>query len=81
MEFGLLIANGMTPGDALVAATRHAAALLGADDRIGTIQPGHFADVVAAGTDPRTDPSQFEHIEFVMKGGVVYRQHGAVVAH
>ena len=81
MEFGLLIANGMTPGDALVAATRSAAALIGADDRIGTIQPGHFADVVATAIDPRSDPAQFEHVEFVMKGGVVYRQHGTVVAH
>jgi imidazolonepropionase-like amidohydrolase len=81
MEFGLLIANGMTPGDALIAATRNAAALIGADDRIGTIQPGHFADIVATASDPRADPAQFEHVDFVMKGGVVYRQHGAVVAH
>lgn len=81
MEFGLLIANGMTPGGALVAATRTAAALLGAEDRVGTIQAGHFADLVATASDPRADPAQFEHVEFVMKGGVVYRQHGAVVAH
>jgi imidazolonepropionase-like amidohydrolase len=81
MEFGLLIANGMAPGDALIAATRNAAALIGAEDRIGTIQPGHFADIVATAGDPRADPSQFEHVEFVMKGGVVYRQHGAAVAH
>ena len=81
MEFGLLITNGMTPGDALVAATRNAAALIGAEDRIGTILPGHFADVVATASDPRADPAQFEQVEFVMKGGVVYRQQGAVVAH
>ncbi len=81
MEFGLLIANGMAPGDALIAATRNAAALMGAEDRIGTIQPGRFADIVATAGDPRTDPAQFEHVEFVMKGGVVYRQHGTAVAH
>jgi imidazolonepropionase-like amidohydrolase len=80
MEFGLMIANGMSPGDALMAATHSAATLIGADDRIGAIQPGHFADVVATAGDPRTDPSQFEHVDFVMKGGMVYRQHGRVVA-
>jgi imidazolonepropionase-like amidohydrolase len=81
MEFGLLIANGMSPADALMAATRSAAALIGADDRIGAIQPGHFADVVATASDPRTDPGQFEQVDFVMKGGVVYRQHGRAVLH
>jgi imidazolonepropionase-like amidohydrolase len=81
MEFGLLIANGMTPGDALVAATRSAATLIGAEDRIGALQPGHFADIVATAGDPRADPAQFEHVEFVMKGGVVYRQNGAAVLH
>lgn len=80
MEFGLLIANGMTPGEALVAATRNAAELLGASDRVGTIQPGRFADMVATSADPRTDAAQFERVEFVMKGGMVYRQHGAPAA-
>jgi imidazolonepropionase-like amidohydrolase len=81
MEFGLLIANGLSAAEALVAATRSAATLLGAEDRIGTIQPGHFADIVATAGDPRADPAQFEQVQFVMKGGVVYRQHGMVVAH
>jgi imidazolonepropionase-like amidohydrolase len=81
MEFGLLIGNGMSAGDALVAATRNAATLIGAEDRIGSIQPGRFADIVATASDPRADPAQFEQVQFVMKGGVVYRQHGTVVAH
>jgi imidazolonepropionase-like amidohydrolase len=80
MEFGLMIANGMSPADALTAATRSAAALIGAEDRIGSIRPGYFADLVATASDPRTDPTQFEHVEFVMKGGVVYRQHAHAVA-
>jgi imidazolonepropionase-like amidohydrolase len=80
MEFRLLIANGMTANDALVAATRNAAELLGAADRVGTIQAGRLADIVATAGDPRDDPALFEHVEFVMKGGVVYRQHGAPVA-
>ena len=81
MEFGLLIANGMTPDAALAAATRSAADLLGASDRVGTIQAGRLADVVATTADPRTDPTQFEQVQFVMKGGVVYRQRGAPVTH
>jgi imidazolonepropionase-like amidohydrolase len=81
MEFGLLVANGMSAGDALMAATRNAASLIGADDRIGAILPGHYADLVATAADPRADATQFEHVEFVMKGGVVYRQHGAASGH
>ncbi len=79
-EFGLFIANGMAPIDAIFAATRNAADLIGASDRIGSIQPGRFADLVAVGGDPLKDPAQFEHVQFVMKGGVVYRQNGAPTA-
>jgi imidazolonepropionase-like amidohydrolase len=81
MEFRLLIANGMTPDDAFIAATRNAADLLGASDRVGAIEAGRYADIVATASDPRQDPAQFGKVEFVMKGGVVYRQHGAPVAH
>ena len=81
MEFALLIANGMTPDDALAAATRNAADLLGASDRVGAIQAGRFADIVATASDPRKDAAQFRRVELVMKGGVIYRQHGAPVAH
>ena len=76
MEFGLLIAGGMKPMDAVMAATRNAADLLGAADRIGSVQPGRFADLVAIGGDPLKDPGEFEHVRFVMKGGVVYRSEG-----
>ena len=79
MEFRLLIANGMTPDDALAAATRNAADLIGASDRIGSIQPGRYADIVATAADPRTDTAQFGRVEFVMKGGVIYRERGAPV--
>ena len=77
MEFGLLIANGMTPMAAVFAATRDAADLIGASDRIGTVQPGRFADLAAVRGDPLSDPALFEHVQFVMKAGVVYRQGGA----
>jgi imidazolonepropionase-like amidohydrolase len=80
MEFGLLIANGMTPMDAVFAATRDAADLIGASDRIGSVQTGRYADIVAVAGDPLKDPGQFDHVAFVMKGGVVYRQGGAPTA-
>lgn len=79
-EFLLLTANGMSAADALLAATRSAADLIGASDRIGTIQPGRYADIVAVSGDPIADPRRFEHAEFVMKGGVVYREHGSATA-
>ena len=76
MEFGLMIAGGLTPMKALSAATRNAADLIGASDRIGSIQPERYADLVATAGDPIADPAQFAHVDFVMKGGVVYRQGG-----
>jgi imidazolonepropionase-like amidohydrolase len=60
MEFRLLIENGMAPIDALFAATRNAADLIGASDRIGTVQAGRFADLVATAQDPVRDTAQFQ---------------------
>ncbi len=77
MEFGLLIANGLGASEALFAATRNAADLIGAADQIGTVRAGHFADIVATAKDPIADPKQFEQIQFVMKGGVIYRRDAA----
>ena len=76
MEFALMIAGGLTPMKALLVATRSAADLLGASDRVGSIQPGRYADLVATAGDPMADPAQFAHVDFVMKGGVVCRQNG-----
>ena len=76
MEFALLIANGMKPMDALLAATRNAADLLGRSDTVGSIQAGHFADVVAVPGDPIAQPDALRHATFVMKGGVIYRAEG-----
>jgi len=76
LEFSLLIGNGMAPMDALLAATRNAAELLGVSDRVGSVQPGRLADLVAVSDDPLAKPDTLQHVEFVMKGGIVYRQHG-----
>ena len=79
-EFGLMIANGVSPPEALFAGTRNAADLIGAADRIGSVQPGRYADLVATAGDPLTDATQFEKVDFVMKGGTIYRQNGRPTA-
>jgi imidazolonepropionase-like amidohydrolase len=61
---------------AIFAATREPADLLGVADRIGSIQAGRYADIVAVPGDPLKDTTQFEQVGFVMKGGVVYRRDG-----
>lgn len=76
MEFALLIDNGMTPIQALSAATRNAADLIGAADRIGSIQAGRYADLVATAANPLDHPEQFEKVNFVMQGGRIYRRDG-----
>jgi imidazolonepropionase-like amidohydrolase len=76
LEFALLIANGMKPIDAVFAATRNAADLLGRADKIGSIQAGRLADIVALPADPLAQPDALRHVTFVMKGGVVYRANG-----
>ncbi len=73
-EFALMVAAGMTPADAILAATRNAADLIGDSADIGSVQPGRFADIIAVTGDPLADVTQLEHVAFVMKGGVVYRR-------
>jgi imidazolonepropionase-like amidohydrolase len=80
MEFGLLIQGGMSPMDAIFAATRNAADLIGASDRIGAVAPEHEADIVATDGDPLAEPAQLDHVSFVMKGGIVYRRDGKPTA-
>jgi len=80
MEFDLMIANGLSPARALLTATREAADLLGAADRVGSVQPGRYADLVAVDGNPLADPAALHRIAFVMKGGQVYRDHGVAVA-
>jgi imidazolonepropionase-like amidohydrolase len=76
LEFALLIDNGMTPIQALNAATRNAADLIGAADRIGSIQAGRYADLVATAANPLDHPEQFKQVSFVMQGGRIYRRDG-----
>jgi imidazolonepropionase-like amidohydrolase len=71
-EFGWMVKYGMTPEQALRSATVVAAELLGWSDRLGTLERGKLADIVAVPGDPLADVTQLEHVRFVMKNGVVY---------
>ncbi|MES2289994.1 MAG: amidohydrolase family protein [Pseudomonadota bacterium] len=72
-EFGHYVRAGLTPMEAIQTATTNAADLIGASDRIGSIQPGRFADLVAVAGDPLKDVSILTKLAFVMKGGAVVR--------
>jgi imidazolonepropionase-like amidohydrolase len=76
-ELGLMVNIGMTPMEAIVATTRTAAACLGWQDRVGTLEPGKLADVVIARTDPLQNIRSLEdtrNIVLVMKGGQVVKR-------
>ncbi|MEG3167309.1 amidohydrolase family protein [Sphingomonas sp. LB3N6] len=69
-EFALMVQNGLTPTQAIAAATIGAADLLGRDD-IGTLAPGKTADIIAVATSPLNDVTQLERVTFVMHRGIV----------
>jgi imidazolonepropionase-like amidohydrolase len=78
-EFGLMVEwGGLSPIAALNAGTIHAARLLGWERRVGTIEAGKLADIVAVAGNPLQDIHSTERVSFVMKGGVVYKGPGAV---
>ena len=68
-ELAVLVEAGMTPMQAIQAATRVNAELLGWQDRIGTVEPGKLADIIAVPGDPLRDLSLLEKVSFVMLGG------------
>ena len=63
----------MKPMDAIQAATIRAADLIGWSDKVGTLEAGHYADLVATNGDPLSDVKALESVTFVMKGGVVVK--------
>jgi len=75
-EFHLLVAQGMSPLDALRAGTSVDAELLGMQTSIGTLETGKLADVIAIPGDPTQNIRQTEKVVFVMKDGVIYRNDG-----
>ena len=70
-EFAVMVRLGMTPMQSIQAATINAADLLGWSDRVGSIEGGRFADIIAVSGDPTADVTVLEHVAFVMKGGQV----------
>jgi imidazolonepropionase-like amidohydrolase len=72
-EFGALVAGGMSTIGALQAATINGATLLGKQDQFGSIEPGHFADIIAVSGDPLADITVMYHVPFVMKGGQIVK--------
>ncbi|MBZ4416541.1 amidohydrolase family protein [Myxococcus sp. RHSTA-1-4] len=76
-EFALLVEAGLPPAEALRAATVNAAELLGVSDRLGTLEPGKLADVVAVPGNPLQDIRATRKVFFVMKEGVIHRNDAA----
>ncbi len=72
-EFEYMVRFGMSQLQALKAATSVAAALMGWEDRVGSVEPGKFADLIAVSGDPLADVTELERVKFVMKGGQVIR--------
>ena len=73
IEFPLMVKYGMTPAQAIRSATATAAEMLGMQNDLSSIAPGKYADIVAVKGDPLSDISLLQKIDFVMKGGEVYK--------
>jgi imidazolonepropionase-like amidohydrolase len=72
-EFAVMVKLGLTPMQAIQAATVNAADLLGWSDRIGALEAGKYADIIAVADDPTNDVTALERVSFVMKGGAVVK--------
>ena len=72
-EFSVLFRGGMTPLEAIQAATLRASELLAMTGQIGTLQAGDYADVIAVQGDPLADIGFMENVVFVMKGGEILK--------
>jgi imidazolonepropionase-like amidohydrolase len=77
-QFAFMVKYGMTPMQAIQAATRNAADLLGRSSELGSIKAGKYADLIAVSGDPLQDISLLENVEFVMKDGKVYKSAGKI---
>lgn len=73
MEFTYLVKYGMTPSQAIQAATTVAAEMMGWQNKIGSIEKDKFADIIAVSGDPLQDITELQRVKFVMKGGKVIR--------
>jgi imidazolonepropionase-like amidohydrolase len=78
-EFAIMVDAGMTPIDAIWAATHNAADLIGDSQDIGAVASGRYADIVAVDGDPLQDVTTLQHVQFVMKGGQVVKADGKAI--
>lgn len=72
-ELDYMVRYGMTPMQAVKSATTVAARLLGQQEHLGAVSPGRFADLIAVAADPLADVAALQRVDWVMKGGVVYK--------
>ena len=79
-QFHTMVLYGMTPVEAIQSATSAAADLIGRSKDVGSLAPGHFADLVATHANPLDHVEVLEHIDTVVKGGVVVRGTAAIPA-
>jgi len=74
-EFEFLVKRaGMTPARAIQAGTRTNAEAMGWQDRVGSIEKGKYADLIAVPGNPLSDITELQRVRFVMKGGKIVRQ-------
>jgi imidazolonepropionase-like amidohydrolase len=73
-EFEMMVDAGMSPADAIRSATMTSAELLGVEDKLGSLESGKLADLIAVSGSPLEDISALTHVNFVMKAGVVVKQ-------
>jgi imidazolonepropionase-like amidohydrolase len=72
-QFAYMVRHGMTPMQAIRAATIDAAEMIGWSDRVGSLEPGSLADLIAVEGDPLQDLSRLERVSFVMKAGQIVK--------
>lgn len=75
-QFAHMVRWGLTPMAAIQSATSSAADLLGWKEKVGRVAPGLYADIIAVNADPLTNITELERVQFVMKGGVVFKENG-----
>jgi imidazolonepropionase-like amidohydrolase len=72
-EFAVMVKLGLSPLQSIQSATINAADLLGWSDKMGAVEPGKWADIIAVDGDPLQDVTTLERVKFVMKGGEVVK--------